>query len=1209
MRGATAGPFIARAKALLAGVSQAHLSEELLVRTSVELAALLLEAARQEEQRPERARRALLERLMQDPTGQAFTTLLTDRVFRDRRPDAAVDAARQLIRRLGVPQYLPALARAQMIALLRFGPFVPELAAKGLFAKLHDEVGAVVLSAQDPALSGYLGKRRAQGVRVNLNQLGEAVLGEREAQARVAEYITWLARPDVDAISVKVSSVFSQIDVTAFEPTLETLSARLRAIFSAALAHRFEDAQGRARPKLVSLDMEAYRDVELTVEAFKRALDVDALLPLTAGIALQAYLPDSARFLRELTAWSQARRARGGAPIRVRLVKGANLLAERIEAAQRGLEVPVFASKAEVDASYKKLLTYACEPDHAAAVQLGIASHNVFDIALGLVLRRAQGVEAHVGFELLEGMAAPLERALHALSGALDDESSLLVYAPVVAPSSMQTAIAYLMRRLDESTAEENFLRKSAGMRAGDESFAAEGERFASALRARNSMREEPRREQDRARAQPETNAAFRNEPDTDFSQPANRAWLVRALESARAEAEQGLLVCSQVAGERRQEGKRVAGVDPSRPGVAPYAIALAEPVDVARALDTAERAGPRLASVAIDARAALLHAVARELRAARGALIGAMVLDAGKRAEQADVEVSEAIDFADYYAESFAELARAHPQLALCPRGIGLVTPPWNFPLAIPAGGVLALLMSGHPVVLKPSLETPLVALRLCEALWRAGVERDALQLVVCEDAVGETLVRDARVGRVVLTGSSETARLFQRMRPELQLIAETGGKNAIIVTARADRDAAIVDVIASAFGHSGQKCSACSLLIAEGAVLDDPSFLKALRDAAASLPVGSAWDTRSVVTPLMQESEALARALDTLEPNERWLLAPERGADNPRLVAPGIKLGVAEGSFMHQTELFGPVLAVMRAEDLEHALRLANATPYGLTAGLHSLDEREHARFAQHMRAGNLYINRGITGAIVRRQPFGGFKASSFGPGAKAGGPNYVLQLCEVEERAVPEVSTPPHADAAELITAVRKHLSVRQRERVSVGACDYGRAHATFIGLEHDPSAVLGERNVLRYVPCAPLVVRAGEGAEIEDIVLALVAARTIGAQLALSVAPRRASAWPWLLQLKGLAATAEPAAALAERLPALAADRVRCVGEREPEVIEACRMLGVTAIARPVLLSGRVELLAYVREQSVTTRVHRFGNLAGERLSASSTPSTR
>ena len=437
----------------LRGTRPARLTEPELSAHTLALAELLQRASEAERTRIEAGRADQLARLMADPIGPTFTTLLTDRAYRSADPARVVDAARHLLQDLGIPQLFPWLGRTQLRALLRLGPFVPGLAARQLLARVERDSRHVVLSADPSSLGPYLAARRREGVRVNLNQLGEAVLGEREAARRLQAYVDLLARPEVEAISVKTSAIFSQTDHLAWDSTLEQLTERLRVIYAAARAHDYARPDGTRAPKLVTLDMEAYRDLRLTLAAFQRALGSEELRGLTAGIVLQAYLPDALPLQRELTLWAQLRVQRGGAPIRLRIVKGANLLTERAEAAMRGWQLPIYGSKAEVDASYKRMVEHGCEAERAAAVQLGLASHNVFDLAFGMVMRAAGGVEAQVGFELLEGMAAPLQRAVTAIA---DDA---LVYAPVVEPHSMQTAIAYLMRRLDENTADENFLR------------------------------------------------------------------------------------------------------------------------------------------------------------------------------------------------------------------------------------------------------------------------------------------------------------------------------------------------------------------------------------------------------------------------------------------------------------------------------------------------------------------------------------------------------------------------------------------------------------------------------------------------------------------------------------------------------------------------------------------------------------------------------
>ena len=1054
---------------------------------------------------------------------------------------------------------LPAFMSPAELGLLTLARVVrhaaPALVQRGLLSRLRRETASVILSADERELLAHLAQRQAENVAVNVNHLGEAVLSEPEAQERVAHYCALLARPEVQTISVKVSSICSQLPLLAWEQTLQRLEPRLRAIYEAARLHG--QLHGEHSAKLVYLDMESYRDLHLTLALFRRVLSAEDMLSVSAGVVLQAYVPDSLELLRELLEWAVERRARGGAPIRVRLVKGANLAHEHVESSLRGWPVPTFTTKAETDAHYKRVVRLACQAQYADAATIGIASHNTFDIAYAAGLSHSRGVENSVGFELLAGMANPLMRTLTRILG------NVLVYTPVVEPHEMQSAIAYLIRRLDENTAPENFLRHSFSLRANQGEWLRQEERFLTAIADSDGPAPRPFRTQDRnTPPSAERAAEFQNEPDTDFGLAQNRSWITSHLEATLARPT--FEVPLQVAGEDSLGQRLADGFDPSRPGTVPYRFALADEAAIERALATARTGAAMWGDTSVDERDELLWKVANALRAQRGELIAAMVLDAGKAAIEADTEVSEAIDFAEYYRRSAHELAQREDVVCV-PRGVVLATPPWNFPLAIAAGGVLAALATGNAVILKPALETVWVARLLCEALWNAGIPRNVLQLVMCEDEFGSRLVKDTRVDAVVLTGSTQTARLFRRMRSRLTLLAETGGKNAIVMSAMSDWDLAIRDVVQSAFGHSGQKCSAASLLICEAEVYDSSLFQQRLRDAAASLFVGSAWSTESVVTPLAQDPQnpqgALLRGLTRLDDGETWLLKPERDADNPRLWSPGIRLGVVAGSFCHTTELFGPVLSVMRADNLGHAAQLANGTDYGLTSGLFSLNETEQRRWLQHIDAGNLYINRGTTGAIVKRQPFGGTKASSFGPGAKAGGPNYVAQF-------------------AKLTSRLEQH--------------DYARAWQDEFSVGRDPSQVLGQDNVFDYVPCLGLCVLVTRGASPEDVSHVLEALETVGASVEFATldAP---DACVEAIRRARQPYTDHDTERLVAHLRAKRFRRVRVLGNLPDALVVGIETLDAHLACNPVSKSGRVELLHYLRERSLSATTHRYGNL--------------
>ncbi len=458
-----------------------------------------------------------------------------------------------------------------------------------------------------------------------------------------------------------------------------------------------------------------------------------------------------------------------------------------------------------------------------------------------------------------------------------------------------------------------------------------------------------------------------------------------------------------------------------------------------------------------------------------------------------------------------------------------------------------------------------------------------------------------------VVLTGATETARLFRRMRPGLDLLAETGGKNALVLSDVGDHELAIRDAVRSAFGHAGQKCSALSQLIAPRPLYRSEDFRRQLRDAAASLCVGSAWEPQSFVTPLIHPpTPALERGLRT-EPGERWLLEPIRSEANARLLGPGIKLDVAPGGFTHRTELFGPLLAVLEAEDLEQAISLANDTPYGLTAGFHGLDEREQATFIERMQAGNLYVNRTITGAIVGRQPFGGRKASCFGPGAKAGGPNYVLQLCRVlGHRPARGASGPLGADRSPgarapvefspsaTLRALQQFLGHAERVRFAERVLEYVGAFAEL----SEPRLLqdlVGEANWFRYQPSRVAVVL-GDGATALDVASVLLSLEltTAHAELLVRDSEHLPSHLAWLLE-RGHARRFGTLDEVFVHIEGHALSRARLLGIEPLEGIAVLGSRDAHLMHDPVSEVGRIELLRYLVEQSVSITQHRYGNL--------------
>ena len=475
-------------------------------------------------------------------------------------------------------------------------------------------------------------------------------------------------------------------------------------------------------------------------------------------------------------------------------------------------------------------------------------------------------------------------------------------------------------------------------------------------------------------------------------------------------------------------------------------------------------------------------------------------------------------------------------------------------------------------------------------------------------EDDLGRQLIAHPQVDRVILTGSFETAELFRSWRADLPLLAETSGKNAIVVTPSADFDLAVSDILKSAFGHAGQKCSAASLVILVGSVARSDRFVRQLVDAVKTLKVGYPQDPASVMGPIIEPAHGkLGRALGTLDAGESWLVRPTSLDESGRLWSPGVKDGVTAGSEFHLTEYFGPVLGIMRAETLDEAIALQNAPVYGLTAGIHSLDSSEVDRWLDRVEAGNLYVNRGITGAIVRRQPFGGWKRSAVGAGAKAGGPNYLLTLGDwapvFSEPGTSVVLEGASEPVTRLVEAAQPGMEFLEFDRVRAGVLSDQRAWASEYGQTRDVTGLGVEQNLLRYRP-VPVTVRLADGASTSQLIRVLSAATRAGAPVTVSTSAPLSARVIQLFRSEGSPLAVRDVlvesdqrwhARVAARAPG-EFGRIRLLGG---DAAALAAVLGgdpdVTIYGGPVTTSGRIELLPFLREQAISVTAHRFGTV--------------
>ncbi len=830
--------------------------------------------------------------------------------------------------------------------------------------------------------------------------LGEAVISESEADRYLQSYLdlldgvaptinAWPEVPQCDRagsvllprvnVSLKLSALDSQFDPIDVAGSTERVARRLRLLLRAAARHG----------AFVHVDMESYRTKDLTLHVFQSVLMEDEFRARSdVGIVIQCYLKEAEQDLRNLRDWA----ARRGASVWIRLVKGAYWDYETVHSGLQGWPVPVFQRKWESDANFERCARFLLR--NHPVLRTALASHNVRSLAHGLATARHLGIpQQEFELQMLYGMA-DLEKEVFTRMG-----YRLRVYMPF---GELIPGMAYLVRRLLENTSNDSFLKSAFTDEVPPE------------VLLMNPTQHEQRLTTPTKNSGPAPLLIvddYRNEPLLDFAVAAERERMQGAVDEVRSKL--GVVRPLVIDGREVETTEQLTSLNPSRKSEVVGRTASAGREEANNAVAAAKRAFPAWNALGVAGRAELLKQLAALIRKQRYELAAWEVFECGKTWREADGDVAEAIDFCEYYARMAlrfelphgVRLAGEENEFVYLPRGVAAVIAPWNFPLAILCGMTTAALVTGNTVVMKPAEQSPIIAARLMDLLLEAGFPPGVVHYLPGPgETAGAALVEHPDVGVIAFTGSRSVGLAIHRRAAEVsangmssvkRVIAEMGGKNAIIVDDDADLDEAVVGVVKSAFGYQGQKCSACSRVIVLAPIYE--TFLERLAAATQSLKLGIAEDPATSIGPVI-DADSQRRVREYIEIGKRegrLVLGVDAGplAEQGYFVGPHIFADIPPQGRLAQEEIFGPVLVVLRAANLDEALAIANGTDYALTGGMYSRSPAHLDRARREYTVGNLYLNRPITGALVGRQPFGGFKMS--GIGSQAGGPDYLLQF----------------------------------------------------------------------------------------------------------------------------------------------------------------------------------------------------------------------
>jgi RHH-type proline utilization regulon transcriptional repressor/proline dehydrogenase/delta 1-pyrroline-5-carboxylate dehydrogenase len=856
-----------------------------------------------------------------------------------------------------------------------------------------------------------LNRLRRKNFAFTVDILGEATVSEKEADSYAENYIRllegfqqaksnwtalgtansaldWGHAPKVN-ISIKPSALYSQINPTDFEGSVEHILDRLKPVYRQVI-----ELNG-----FMCIDTEMRKYKEITFEVYRRLRSDSEFKDYPhLGLAMQTYLKSSDQDIDLMLDWARQQNL----PISIRLVKGAYWDYEIVVARQNGWSIPVYTNKAETDAAFERSAEKILRNHNFC--HLACASHNIRSVCAVMELARFLEVpDDRYEYQALYGMAEPFRNTLLKMTG------RVRLYCP---QGELLPGMAYLIRRLMENTSNESFLRQTF----------VEGRELEELLRAPQLSLSETfsrisEKQPDTSESQSEL-GSFKNESLADFSVLEVRDAFQAAITEVRKKL--GKTYPLFIGGREVTINNKINSVNPACPNEVIGQVYQAGKKEIADAINAAQKISQTWRDTHPHKRATYLVKAAQIARKRIYELSAWQVLEAGKQWKQAYNDVVEAIDFLEYYAREMVRLSKSQymghvpgevNEYFYKPKGIAVVIAPWNFPLAISCGMCAAALITGNCVLYKPSNQTPVVGHTLLQILQEAQLPPGVFNYIPGAGSdIGDFLIDHPQVDLIAFTGSMEiglriierAGRISENQRSVKKVIAEMGGKNAIIIDDDADLDEAVPQVINSAFEYQGQKCSACSRVIVLDTIYD--RFVERLIEAARSVRIGPAENPTNFMGPVISQS-AQKSILQYIEiaRKEGTILYSSNVLGDGYYVPITIVEGINPEHRLAQKEVFGPVLVIMRVKNFDQAIGWANSTQFALTGAVFSRSPKHLEQSRREFQVGNLYFNRGCTGAIVERQPFGGFRMS--GIGSKAGGPDYLLQF--MEPRTVTENS----------------------------------------------------------------------------------------------------------------------------------------------------------------------------------------------------------
>ncbi len=1135
------------------------------------------------EEQPAKEKKSLnnLLKILNTLHGRAVIANLIDQSFRSNSLKKTLDLILHILKLYGFPPSFPKSLKFKCLALKAIRSAFPKF-SKTFIQKAIIKESLNILNFADPLdLKKYLSENKKNNQILFLIQ--KPSFGKKTIDNNLRNILNLIDKPIKD-ICINVSDLISKNSEYISQDQLER---NLIKIYQKVI-----DKSKKNQEKIIILNVDNHKDLEASIDIFEKILSRKEFSKIKTGFSLNACFQKSYEMQKRLTLFAKDRYKKYNSSIIIRITKRYNLNEEHIISSKNNWPSVTFASKLQTNANFKKMVLFGLKLENIKAANLLIMTLNIFDISFCLIKIKENSLEPYVNFEI------PRSRSTIAIKKTLNKiiEKNLKIFCPIVFKKDFHLASNFLLSKINEMTNNDNLLSRLDTLFPGSKNWEEELDYFYESLKYIDRLPTLKKQNQDRTIVAKITkDLVFENEPITDFSTKSNINWAKNIIEKAKNYIPDDIPV---VIGKNKIYSNLFdIGTNPSKPNIEYYKYFLANENQIELAIKTANQNQKNCQNIKIEKRCEILKACAQKIRENRAFLIQNLIVDTGKNFFEADLEVSDAIDAIEYHTNQVFKIF-SQKDIKFEAKGTILIIPAINFPLSTMAEAISSAIVTGNTVLLKPKKENVLICYQLANIFWQANVPIEFLQFLSCSNELFEKkLISDTRINLVVISTSFKNVKKLLKLRKNKDLIATTGGINTIIVTETADREQAILSIVDSAFSFSGQKFSSASILILEKDIYDDQEFKNNLKDRVKNLKVGSALDLNSTITALIKKPDKeLLKALRELDNNESWLLKPKQDLNNPNLFSPGIKYGTTKDSFTKNQELYGPILSVMRADNLDHAIAIANDSKFALAAGLYSLDPREHLKWLSYIEAGNFYINSKITDAKIKRQPFGGYKKSCFGSGYKSGGENFLLNFLNLRQQSLPRerLTTSDWIDSLSKFLE-KKPLSSQELELWYASIRSYAHSWQRF-SHDTDYNKIIGQDNIHRYVARNNITLRIYPTSSSLDALRVAAAALTCNAGLEISYTNiKELEKFHWIDLLPVLSNIEESEKDFIKRVEDGKIERIRLVEKASKQLQKAAALSATYIIDDPVLANGKFELLHYIKEISITYEYHRYGNL--------------